>query len=66
MTTVQKPKLAYSRAEAALAVGVSLDTIDDAIRAGDLQATRPVINGRRIRTVLITQGELTRWIGASE
>lgn len=48
--TVQKTKLAYTRTEAAEATGLSPDTIDDAIRAGDLRATRPVINGRRIRT----------------
>lgn len=61
--SVQKPKLAYSRAEAADAVGVSKDTIDDAIRAGDLRAVRPTIEGRKIRTILIAHDELARWIG---
>lgn len=63
MAATQKAKLAYTRKEAADATGLSPDTIDDAINAGDLVATRPTINGRQIRTVLITHDELARWIG---
>lgn len=62
MTTAAPTKLAYTRREAAAACGVSVDVIDKAIKAGDLRAVRPTIDGRKLATILIRQTELERWL----
>lgn len=66
MNTVQKPKLAYSRDEAAAATGYSPATIKRACDAGDLRESHPLIKGRPAAKGVITHDELTRWIGASK
>ncbi len=55
-------KLAYTREEAAQAVGVSVDTIKRAIAAGDLRTVSPAVKGRPVSRVLITAAELGRWL----
>jgi excisionase family DNA binding protein len=55
-------QIAYTRKQAAEQVGVSVDVIDRAIRSGDVRATRPMVDGRRISTVLVTHEELLRWV----
>ncbi|MBP7988835.1 helix-turn-helix domain-containing protein [Candidatus Neomicrothrix sp.] len=62
MTTAAPTKLAYTRREAAAACGVSVDVIDKAIKAGDLRAVRPTIDGRKLATILIRHTELERWL----
>lgn len=62
MTTTAPTKLAYTRREAAEACGVSVDVIDKAIKAGDLRAVRPTIDGRKLATILIRHTELERWL----
>jgi excisionase family DNA binding protein len=58
-------RLAYTRDEAAEAVGVSVDTIKRAIAAGQLATVSPPITDkRRVSRVLITAAELTRWLSA--
>ena len=54
--------IAYTRQTAAAATGLSVDTIKDAINAGDLVATRPKVNGRQIAKDLILRSELERWL----
>ena len=61
MTTIA-PRLAYNRRDAAAQVGVSVDVIDKAIKAGDLRAVRPTIDGRKLATILIRHTELERWL----
>lgn len=60
---VQKPKLAYSRAEAAEATGYSEVTIKRAIASGDLRESHPMVNGRPSTKGVIAHDELARWIG---
>lgn len=55
-------KLAYTRAEAAEAVGLSPSTIKRACDAGDLRESHPLINGRPTTKGVITADELARWI----
>lgn len=55
-------RLAYTVEEAAEAIGVSVWTIREAIKAGDLAALSPVVNGRRQRTVRIDADELRAWL----
>lgn len=55
-------QIAYTRRQAAEQLGLSMSTIDKAIRSGDLRTVQPTIDGRRLATVLITHEELTRWI----
>ena len=62
MTTAAPTKLAYTRREAAAACGVSVDVIDKAIKAGDMRAVRPTIDGRKLATILIRHTELERWL----
>lgn len=59
-----KDKLAYSREEAAVACGVSLDTVKRAITAGDLATVSPLVGGRRISRILVLREELERWLRA--
>lgn len=59
------PKLAYTREQAAEAVGVSVDTIKRAIAKGVLATVSPQTdNGRRMSRVLIAADELKRWLAA--
>ena len=59
------PKLAYTREEAAEAVGVSVDTIKRAISKGVLATVSPQTDkGRRVARVLIAADELKRWLAA--
>lgn len=55
-------RIAYTIPEAAEAVGLSERTIRDAIRAGDLAALRPRVNGRPIRSVRVEAAELHAWL----
>lgn len=60
--------IAYDTAGAAAAAGVSVDIIKRALRAGDLEARYPRVDGRTIAKPLITVDELRRWVtaGATE
>ena len=60
--TTTTAKLAYTRREAAESCGVSVDVIDKAIKAGDMRAVRPTIDGRKLATILIRHIELERWL----
>lgn len=55
-------RLAYTVEEAAEAIGVSVWTIREAIKAGDLAALSPVVNGRKQRTVRVDADELRAWL----
>jgi len=57
-------KLSYTIPEAADATGLSEITIRRAIRAGDLRANRPKVEGREIAKEVILTAELERWLGA--
>lgn len=59
-------RIAYTVPEAAEAVGMSERTIRDAIKAGDLAALRPRVNGRPIRSVRIDATELQQWLRDGE
>lgn len=59
-----KQQIAYSRRQAAETTGLSVDVIDRAIKAGDLRAVRPTVDGRKLATVLILHTELERWLAA--
>lgn len=54
--------IAYNKADAASAVGVSIDVINRAIRAGDLVPAKPTINGKTVGKVVILASELERWV----
>lgn len=55
-------RIAFSRKEAAEAVGLSIDTVRRAITAGDLLTYKPRIGGREVNKELILASELERWI----
>ena len=55
-------RLAYTVEEAAEAIGVSVWTIREAIKAGDLAALSPVVGGRKQRTVRVDADELRAWL----
>ena len=61
MTTIA-PRLAYNRRDAAAQLGVSVDVIDKAIKAGNLRAVRPKVGDRKLATTLIMHTELERWL----
>ena len=61
MTTIA-PRLAYNRRDAAAQLGVSVDVIDKAIKAGNLRAVRPKVGDRKLATILIMHTELERWL----
>lgn len=63
--SVLKPKLAYSRAEAAEATGYSEATIKRAIEAGDLRESHPLIDGRPSSKGVIVHAELERWVASA-
>ncbi len=54
--------IAYSKADAAAACGVSVDVINRAIRAGDITPAKPTVNGKPVAKVVILAAELERWI----
>jgi len=56
------PVISYSKADAAMAVGVSVDVINRAIRAGDLAPAKPTVNGKPVAKVVILAAELERWV----
>lgn len=55
-------RLSYSLAGAAECVGVSVDVIKRAVRAGDLATFRLWVNGRFVEKPLISREELEHWI----
>jgi hypothetical protein len=55
-------QISYSRKQAAEQTGVSVDTLDRAIKAGDLATLHPPIDGKPIASPLIEHGELIRWL----
>lgn len=57
-----KMKLSYNMREAVEATGVSKDTLERAINAGDLQLLDPRVEGQPIRTRLFARDELERWL----
>lgn len=58
-------RIAFSRKEAADAVGLSVDTVRRAIYSGDLRTYRPRIGGREVNKEIILASELERWITSS-
>lgn len=58
--TEQQP-LAYTRSQAAKAVGVSPEAIKRAVRSGDLPAYYPQIDGKPLRSYLIRREDLEAW-----
>lgn len=69
MSTQTAPmRLAYSRKEAAAAVGVSVDLIDQAIARGGLRAKRSSVgrDGRPAGRYLITETALREWLDSLE
>lgn len=54
--------LTYTTQTAAEATGLSVRTIERAIKAGDLRATRPKVEGREITKDVILATELERWV----
>ncbi len=56
-----KDKLAYTRREAAEALGYEITTINRAVRAGDLRETYPRVNGEPLKKGVILADELRRW-----
>lgn len=61
MSAAMRDKVAYTVAEAAEATGVSEATIARAVRAGDIRATRPRVDGKPVAKYLIARAELERW-----
>ncbi len=59
---MEKPKLAYSRSEAAEATGYSEATIKRAIMAGDLRESHPQVGGHPSAKGVILSAELERWL----
>lgn len=53
--------ITYSVKRAAEEVGVSESVIRNAIHAGDLAYTQPMVGGKPIRNQLIEPEELERW-----
>lgn len=58
--------LTYTVHTAAEATGLSVRTIDRAIKAGDLRANRPKVDGQEIAKVVIAAKELERWATGSQ
>jgi hypothetical protein len=57
----QKDKVAYTRNEAAAALGLDISTINRACKAGDLHETHPRIGGKPLARGVILADELKRW-----
>lgn len=64
VTTAPLAPVAYDTAGAAAAAGVSVDVIKRALRAGDIEARYPKVDGRTIAKPLIPADELRRWVEA--
>lgn len=61
---MSSPKpISYNRKQAAELTGVSVATIDKAIKAGDLRSLSPKIDRKTVAVVLVAHDELLRWIG---
>lgn len=56
------PQLSYTRAQASEMTGLSEDVIRRAIKAGDLKALDPRVDGKSIQRVVIEHDELMRWL----
>ena len=59
---IQMEPLAVSPKEAAKLVGLGVSGIYGAIKAGELPAFEPVINGKRVNRRLIMVAELKQWL----
>lgn len=55
----------YSMAGAADEIGVSVDVIRRAVKAGDLPSIYPKVNGRAISKPLIRAADLDAWLDAA-
>lgn len=60
--TVDLDQLAYTRTQAAQAVGYSKGVIDAAVRSGDLQERFPEIRGKRLKRGVIRRSDLQAWL----
>lgn len=56
------PKLAYSIESLSLASDVGRTSIYSAIKAGELEAFHPVVNGKTLKRTLITPQAAKRWM----
>ena len=59
---IQMEPLAVSPKEAAKLVGLGVSGIYDAIKAGELPAFEPVINGKRVNRRLVLVADLKQWL----
>ncbi|WP_030526630.1 hypothetical protein [Phycicoccus jejuensis] len=68
MTAVAIEPVSYSYETASAATGLSVDVIQRAVRAGDLEVRYPQVAGRTLSKPVIERDELARWIsqGAPE
>ncbi len=64
MTAPTLTPVSFSYETAALATGHSIDTIQRAVRAGDLAVKFQQVAGRTVSKPIILRGELERWIEA--
>ncbi len=64
MVGAARPKLSFTIAEAAQSTGYSIDVIRRAVRAGDLAAVAPKVNGRNLSRPVIVATELERWLNS--
>ena len=60
--SIEFPKLAYSIEDLSLASAIGRTSIYYAIKAGELVAFNPVVNGRKIKRTLILPEEAQKWI----
>ena len=60
--TAAFPKLAYSIENLSLASDVGRTSIYAAIKAGELEAFNPVVNGRKIQRTLILPEDAQKWM----
>ena len=60
--TATFPKLAYSIENLSLASDVGRTSIYAAIKAGELEAFNPVVNGRKIKRTLVTPQAAKQWM----
>lgn len=56
------PKLSYSVESLALASDVGRTSIYRAIKAGELEAFNPTVNGRKLKRTLITHESAQNWL----
>jgi hypothetical protein len=60
--TAAFPKLAYSIENLSLASDVGRTSIYAAIRAGELEAFNPTVNGKKLKRTLVTPQAAKRWM----